>query len=181
MKIDATKNAVDNVLALINAANTGQTLTSAQVTLGTPAAQTADGQGRNTSIELTGVSAQGYSGTQTYTYTRLTMTQAKGSNGDANKVYTVPLNVTSDQTAMTAFLEAVAADYKLDATQLALLNADGGYPNDVFGIGQSSTSLLYAPFTDPSELLSVKIQYEGPWDLALSTRTTELTGFDAAS
>jgi hypothetical protein len=181
VKIDNTKDAVDNVLALINGANAGQTLTSAQVTLGTPAVKTDTSDGRNTTIEATAVSGQGYSGSQTYSYTRLTMTQAIGTNGDATKVYTVPVNVTSDQTAMAAFIQAVATDYKLDPAQVALVNAGGGYPNDVFGIGAITDSVLYAPYAQVEDLLSVKIQYEGPWDLALSTRTTALTGFDAVS
>lgn len=73
MKIDKNKNAIDNVLALINDANKVN-WTAEMVTVATPVAVT-DGShgGRNTRLTVTAVPGMGLRGSNTFYYNRLGM------------------------------------------------------------------------------------------------------------
>lgn len=74
MRIDPTKNALQNVIDLINAAN-GTTFTqSSPVTYGTASAFTGP-NGTNTVMTLSGVLADGYTGTQDVYYNRIGLDQ----------------------------------------------------------------------------------------------------------
>jgi hypothetical protein len=178
-KIDASKSAIDNLLALVNAANTGQTITNAQVTAGTPAAQTADGQGRNTNVQLTAVAGQGYTGNVTVTYAR------RGLNDSV-----LSPNFNSERTVgdtASAIIAAIAATNGLVASELHL--EDPGTPGTpVTGAINNSPAHLNLVSANGSLLYidgsSQSITFT--WDaqqVALSTAvaTTALAGFDAAS
>lgn len=83
LQIDASKTAAANLLAIINSGNTGQTITAAQVTFGAPSVKTDTGDGRNTSVVVTAVGGQGFSGTQTVNYTRRGLNDSVASPVDS--------------------------------------------------------------------------------------------------
>ena len=75
MKINIALSASANLLALLNEAHPGKNFSQTNVTVGTPVANPGNG-GRNTSIDLTAVQDQGYSGVTTVNYTRLALAPA---------------------------------------------------------------------------------------------------------
>ena len=67
MKIDPSKSALENLLALVDAANPNGPTSAAQVTYKNLQSATLEGDAAaNTSVELDGVAAQGFTGAQTY-------------------------------------------------------------------------------------------------------------------
>lgn len=68
-KINLSLTAQENILALINAANPALNATLEQVTVGVPSVA-AGAAGRNTSVTFTAIADQGFSGSQTFSYTR---------------------------------------------------------------------------------------------------------------
>lgn len=68
-KINLALTAQENILALINAANPALNATLAQVSVGAPVAAAGTG-GRNTTVTFTAIADQGFSGSQTFSYTR---------------------------------------------------------------------------------------------------------------
>jgi hypothetical protein len=174
-KIDSSKSAILNLLGLVNAAN-GTSIAPAQVTAGQPAAQAADGQGRNTSVTLTAVGGQGFTGSQTYTYTRRGLNDSVLSPVDS---YTAAHGIDA-----TALLNALC-------TQLGLVNTDvhledpaapgtplaGSITGDqaTLDLVANAHSLLYVDGSTQA------ITMTWTHDLAQATPTTALSGFDAAS
>lgn len=178
-KIDASKSAIDNLLALVNAANTGQTITNAQVTAGTPAAQTADGQGRNTNVELSAIAGQGYTGNVTVTYTR------RGLNDSVLAPNWAATQTVGD--TASAIIAAVAATNGLVASELHLEDpaapgtpVTGAISNSPASLNLVSAngSLLYVEGSSQA----ITFTWNQP-SVALSTAVanTALAGFDAAS
>jgi hypothetical protein len=76
-KVNTSITAAANVLALINAANPSLNATEAQITAGVPTAAAGTG-GRNTTITYTAIDNQGFSGTQTFSYTRQALVAGQG-------------------------------------------------------------------------------------------------------
>lgn len=178
-KIDASKSAIDNLLALVNAANTGQTITNAQVTAGTPAVQTADGQGRNTNVALTAVAGQGYTGSVTVAYAR------RGLNDSVlapNFAYTATVGDTA-----SAIIAAVATTNGLVASELHLEDpaapgtpVTGAINNSpaTLNLVSATGSLLYI---DGSSQAITFTWNAAQVALSTAVATTNLVGFDAAS
>lgn len=110
MKLDLTKNAVDNVLALINAANGTSIVSGKQITLGSPVAFTGPG-GQNTKVTVTGISGDGVTGTKDLYYNRVDIAGASLAQATSMQV---------DQTMQAAdFKTAVAAAWNLLPAELA--------------------------------------------------------------
>lgn len=86
--INTSISPVENVLALINAANptapTPASLTN--VTIGTPSSDSPSS--KNTSILVTGVAGQGYSGFKLFTYDRIQISQAAATQPTSIEVET---------------------------------------------------------------------------------------------
>jgi hypothetical protein len=175
-KIDASKSAIDNLLALVNAANTAQTITNAQVTAGTPAAQTADGQGRNTNVQLSAVAGQGYTGNVTVSYAR------RGLN-DSVLAPNFNFAGVQGQTA-SSIISAIAATNGLEASELHLEDpavpgtpVTGAISNEPahLNLVSATGSLLYIDGSSQS------ITFTWTTNLSAAVTTTALAGFDAAS
>lgn len=73
MKIDLAKTALSNLVALILNDNAGTTLEERQFTAAAPVAIAEPVEGRNTSVELTAVTGEGYRGSVAFNYTRLAL------------------------------------------------------------------------------------------------------------
>jgi hypothetical protein len=174
-QINPSLTALGNLLAAVNTANTGQTITTAQVTAGTANVQAADGEGRNTNVVLTAVANQGYTGTVTVSYIRL---------GLATSIASPNWNFagSSGQTA-ASIISALATTNNLVATELQLENPTN---NDVIAgpITNEPATLNLVSIT--GSLLYVDGSTETitfTWTVPLSTAvaTTALEGFDVAS
>lgn len=178
-KIDPTKSAILNVLALVSAANASVAITPAQVTAGTPTAQTADGQGRNTSLTLTAVAAQGYTGSQTYTYARRGLNDSVLSPVDSI-TETVGATAAAIVTALATQLGLVASELHLEDPAAPGTPLSGAINNSpaTLNLVTQAASLLYI---DGSSQAITFTWNEPQVDLATATPVTALSGFDAAS
>src|SRR6185312_171149 len=174
-KIDSTKSAIDNVLVLVNAANS-TSIVNTQVTAGTPTAQTADGQGRNTQLTLTAVGGQGFTGSQNYTYVRRGLNDSVLSPVDS---YTAAhgIDATALLDALCTQLGLVNTDVHLEDPANAGVALSGSITADqaTLDLVANANSLLYV------DASSQAITMTWTHDLAAATPTTALTGFDAAS
>jgi len=167
-QINAAITASANLFALINAANTSQTLAAANVTFGTPAVITGVD---NTSVLVTAVAGQGYSGTQTVTYNRRGL-------GD---------NVASPSFASTANNESTLASIKaVLVTQLALVASEVTLTGTLTNPGDGNTSTLTLA-SNAGSLLYIDGSSQvitltwGDVPLTEAITTTSLAGFDVAS
>jgi hypothetical protein len=171
MQINTSLSALDNLLALINAANTGQTITDTQVTAGTPAEQTADGQGRNTNV--------GYTGTQTVTYARRPLNDSVASP-DFAVTETIGATAASIITALAATNGLVASELELQDPANGNAVVTGAISNSpaTLNLVSITGSLLYIDASSQA----VTFTWQEP-QVALTTAiaTTALSGFDAAS
>jgi len=166
MKIDITKTAIVNAFALINAAN-ALTLDATKVTLGAPAPRTPGANPRNTTLTLTAVADQGYTGTVDVTYTRLGM-------GSGVAVPEFGFH-TDGTTTLPAFKTAVA-------TSLGLVEAE----IDVTGTlpateGESVTMVVAAKAGSLLYVGTQNLTVDWPQgDVALADAVTvqDLDGFD---
>ena len=130
--------AIANLIAQINADNVGLNLTEAQVTVGAASARVPDANTNNTTLDLTAVAGQGYSGTKTITYMRLGL--------DSGVVTPVTgLTVTAATTQAEA-LTMAATDMHLVEAELEVTAftaaVDGSTPGSIT-IQPKATSLLY--------------------------------------
>jgi hypothetical protein len=170
-KVNLTLSASANVLALINAANPALNATDTQVTLGTPSVAAGTG-GRNTSLIVTAVSNQGFSGEQIFAYTR----QALASGAAIATAKAVPFAIAPGDTNAQILTKA--------ATALGLLESELTLANIVQPVNETTpgsadvvanvASLLYtgtyaATLTVPDA--------DVPLDEAATV--TDLSGFDA--
>jgi len=170
-KVNLALTASANVLALINAANPALNATDTQVTLGTPSVEAGTG-GRNTSLIVTAIDNQGFSGTQTFAYTR----QALASGAAVATAKAVPFAIAPGDTNAQILTKA--------ATALGLLESELTIANVVQPTNETTpgsadivanvASLLYtgtyaATLTVPDA------------DVPLSSvaTVTDLSGFDA--
>jgi hypothetical protein len=179
MQINTSLSALDNLLALINAANTGQTITDTQVTAGTPAEQTADGQGRNTNVAINAVAGQGYTGTQTVTYARHPLNDSVASP-DFAVTETIGATAASIITALAATNGLVASELELQDPANGNAVVTGAISNSpaTLNLVSITGSLLYIDASSQA----VTFTWQEP-QVALTTAiaTTALSGFDAAS
>lgn len=178
-KIDASKSALDNLLVLVNAANVGQTISDTQVTAAAATAKTDTGDGRNTSVVLTAVGGQGYTGSQTVNYTRRAL----------NDSVTSPDFAASETIGATAaaIIAAVAATNGLVASELHLEDpaapgtpVTGAINNSpaTLNLVSAAGSLLYVD----ASTQAITFTWSAPTvDLATAIATVDLVGFDAAS
>jgi len=139
MKIDPTKSALQNLLALVDAANPNGPTNAAQVTYTNLQAATLEGDAAaNTSVELDGVSNQGFTGSQTFYYGRLALAdEAASPTGSVN----IPNGSTSDQ-----ILALVATYYGFIPAEISWQSvpvAPGTLPGDTTATVQCSGSLVY--------------------------------------
>jgi hypothetical protein len=162
MQINTSLSALDNLLALINAANTGQTITDTQVTAGTPAEQTADGQGRNT-----------------VTYARRPLNDSVASP-DFAVTETIGATAASIITALAATNGLVASELELQDPANGNAVVTGAISNSpaTLNLVSITGSLLYIDASSQA----VTFTWQEP-QVALTTAiaTTALSGFDAAS
>jgi hypothetical protein len=178
-KINTSLSALDNLLALVNAANTGQTITNAQVTAGAPSVKSDTGDGRNTTVALTAVGGQGYTGAVSVNYTRRGLNDSVLSPVDS---YTATTGTTA-----AALVTALAAQLGLVESELHLEDpAAPGTPLSGAQSGNQATldlvanagSLLYVD----GSLQAIAMTWQAP-QVALDSAVTvtDLSGFDAAS
>lgn len=91
MKINPTLNAQENIVALINHTHT-TTFTGTEFTIGIPVEGSGVHGVRNTDVTLTAVEGQGYAGSTTINYSRLTL-------GSANTTTILDFQQQEDETA----------------------------------------------------------------------------------
>lgn len=168
MQINIAKTGPENVFDLVNAANAGLTLDGTKVTLGTPVVRTPDANPHNTTITLTAIAEQGYTGTVDITLTRLGM-----GSGVVTPSY--DFEITSGDAA--AFKTQVATQLGLVESEIVIV---GTLPTE----GNSGTvtvagiadSVLYLPTTQ-----TLNVDFPVPQEaLTDAVATTEMDGFDPA-
>ena len=169
MKVDITLSPLANVLAAINAANPNLKATASQVTLGTPYADAGNG-GRNTAVVMTAILDAGFSGSNTYHYTRRGL--AAGQAIATSKA--VPMEILRADTD-AGLLTKIAGLLGLVESEISLANivrpADANTPGSVDVVAKA-TSLLYtgtfaATLTDSEQV-----------PLSEAAPNTNLGGFD---
>lgn len=172
MKIDASKSAIENIVALVNATNAGANLTSAAVTLGAATAASGTG-GRNTTVQATAVAGQGFKGNVTVSYIR---------RGLGDSVLTPDFTLDVDDGVTKADIIAGVA------TKLGLVVAELDLTGDITrpASGLTSTVTLESIagsylYVDGSTQAITLNWADHSVDLATAVATTDLTGFDAAS
>jgi hypothetical protein len=170
-KVNTSITAAANVLALINAANPSLNATEAQITAGVPTTAAGTG-GRNTAITYTAVDNQGFSGTQTFSYTRRAL--ASGEAIAAAKAIPVVI-AEGDTDAQVKTKVAVALG--LIESEIALSDivrpADESTPGSA-DVDAIANSLLY---TGTYAVTLTVPDADVPLDEAASV--TDLDGFDA--
>ncbi|MNE00904.1 hypothetical protein D3C80_933280 [compost metagenome] len=166
MKVNVAKSAIQNILDLVNGANVGQVLTTAQVTVGNPSA-VAGTAGRNTEVTLTAIAD--YTGTQTYAYTRRSIaTDAVASTAPA-KVDTLVDDTEAEAVAkVVTALGLVAGEFDISAYTAPVDESTDGSVT----LTAKATSLLYT---------GVRVVVLSLQDVSLATATpvTDLDGFEA--
>lgn len=118
MLINTSKSAVKNLIDLINADNL-TALTSAEISIGTPASWT-DPVGtndRNTLVTVSAVAGSGYKDAVDIRYYRLDVDQLRGA--------TVLEHTKSDTSTVQSVIDAIATQVDLIETELELLDETG--------------------------------------------------------
>lgn len=153
-KIDPSKTAVENLLAMVDSLNpTGPTLPS-QITVGVPqVAADPNNTSNNTSVEITAVAGQGFKNNQTVFYERITLDAEVATPATA---VDVPNSATP-----TDILASVATHYGFVLSEISWF-ANPEAPGDTFPVNsvetiQCSGSLLYQDGTG-----SVELNWLGP-------------------
>lgn len=176
--IDTTKNASDNLLALILAANPGSTLsglTSADIDWQAQTEQAPDGEGRNTSINAQAAAGSaGFRGVATVTYTRRGVTDSVVSPNWATSV--------TDGVTDAEIIAAIALANGLIGTELTIVGditrPAGEVLTSTVALNTNAGSLLYIDGTTQEVTLNWN---DTRTDLATAVAVTALSGFDAAS
>ena len=170
MQINLAKSAVENVLALVNAANSS-VLSPAEVTLGAPVVWV-DPLGvntRNTQVTLTAVVGSGYTGTVDVRLTRLTLEAVRGAT-----VLDYTLLGSDTLVAIKAYVVAalgvVADQVELSVTEVPVV--PNGQTSVTIQIQALATSLLYTGACD------VTVFPEGDDELNTIVTDPELPGFE---
>lgn len=168
--IDVAKSALQNICDLVNEVNSGLGISATSVTAGTPSVITEpDVDGRNTSVVLTAVSGQGYSGSKSINYARLGM-----DSGVVTPVTSVTVleadNQAEVQTKVATALGLIGSELAFTAYTAAQVGTDG-----TITVGPATNSLLYVGATKDVALTISSI------DLSSSITTTDTNGFAPAS
>lgn len=160
-KINIAISAAENLLALVNEANPALNATQSQVTLGVPsvAAGTA---GRNTSITLTAIDNEGFSGTQTFAYTR----QALVAGGAIATAKDIPVAIASGDTQAQVLTKA--------ATSLGLLESELNFSDFEAPVNEDTAGS--ATLTAKADSLL----YTGSYEVVLSVPDSDVPLDDAA-
>lgn len=170
-KINLALTAQENILALINAANPALNATLAQVSVGVPSAVAGAG-GRNTEVTFTAILDQGFSGSQTFAYTR----RALAAGEAIATAKAVPVQILeSDNDAQVAAkvataLGLLASEISLDSIVRPTSENNPGSADVVANVN----SLLYTG-TYAVELTIP----DADVPLAEAASVTDLDGFDA--
>ncbi len=136
MPINATLTALENLLALINAANTTQVMTPSEVSTGAPVI---NATGLNTSVIVTSLANEGFTGAVTVNYNRRGLTDSVVTPN-----FTLA-GVTINDTNATV-LAKIAAQLGLVASELTFtgaLNYMGPGGSSTGSIASNPGSLLY--------------------------------------
>ena len=137
MQIDPSKSALQNLLDLVDAANASGPSNPDQVTFKSLQPATIDGDSvTNSSVELDGVAGQGFTGSQTFTYGRLSLAAEAASPAGP-----VPIpNGTADVLGTVAtYFGFIKAEISFTATPVA----PGSLPGTTTNTLQASGSLVY--------------------------------------
>lgn len=170
-KINTGISALENVLALINAANPGLNATLEQIGNAPPTVSAGTG-GRNTAITFTAIENEGFSGSQTYSYTRRALAAGEAI-ATAKAIPVVIADTDTDAQVKTK----VATALGLIESQISLsdivrpVNEDTNGSADVDAI---AASLLY---TGTYAVVLTVPDADVPLDEA--SPNTDLDGFDA--
>lgn len=169
-KVNLAISAAENVLALVNAANPSLNATLSQVTLGNPSTAAGTG-GRNTSITFTAIADQGFSGSQTFSYTR----QALAAGQAIATAKDLPVTIAQGDSDAQILTKAATALGLLES-QIQIGNVvqptDESTPGSA-DITPIANSLLY---TGSYEVILALPDADVPLNEAAST--TDLDGFE---
>lgn len=154
MKIDSTKSITANLIAAVNASATKNfvvgdvTFSSPSVKVGTD--QTADNNGVNSTISITGVEERGFRGTIVRDYRRVPLDAPVGG---AMQLYLIP-----EGSSVAQLYALVAADRKLHPSLTYTYSPV--FPNGLGAVGASGTITFSANPTDPLHIGSLSINYQ---------------------
>jgi len=137
MQINTSLTPEQNVLALINAANTTQVVDLSQISLGAPHQTGSEPAGHNTTVTITAIAGSRYAGSEDLTYQRINLDQAVVA---PSTIVPIPDSATSTQDT----INAVIAHFGLIADEFSLNAAQSTRPSD--GTLQVAASL--SPNTD---------------------------------
>lgn len=144
LQINPAHSAAQNILDIVNSGNTGQTITTPQVTMGAPSVKTNTGDGRNTNITLTAVAGQGFTGTVAVAYTRRGLNDSVASPVDSITVAS-GTDAATIVSSLASQLGLVASELHLEdpaAPGVALSGAQTGH-QATLNLVSNTGSLLY--------------------------------------
>lgn len=170
-KVNLTLSAEANVLALINTANPALNATDAQVTLGVPSVAAGTG-GRNTSIIVTAIADQGFSGEQIFAYTR----QALASGAAIAAAKAVPFGIAPGDTDAQILTKAAAALGLLES-ELTIANVVDPVDENTPGSADIQAKVGSLLYTGTYAAALTVPDTDVPLDEAANV--TDLDGFDA--
>ena len=177
LQINPAHSAAQNILDIVNSGNTGQTLTTAQVTIGAPSVKTDTGDHRNTNVTLTAVGGQGFSGSVTVAYTRRGLNDSVASPVDSLSV--------AGGTDAAVIVSDLASQLGLVASELHLEDpAAPGTPLSGPQTGQQASLNLVASTTSLLYLSGATQAIAMTWTaelLSAAVPNTNLPGFADAS
>ncbi|WP_250478853.1 MULTISPECIES: hypothetical protein [unclassified Caballeronia] len=169
MQIDSSKSPIDNVLALINAANS-ISLRSDDVTLTPPTPIDPNGNHGNTAVTVLGGVSGRYTGAVEVHYTRLSPNRAAHHEGSPG-IPTIPINI---QSTNASVLHEIATLGNLIESELSLVETE-------FDASMAGLTLLAR---DGSLVYVGSDNVNCQWvnlDIAAAAAVVDLPGFDAAT
>lgn len=193
MTIDYTRNEIDILIDLIRDDNSRKTLTTGQVTFGSPSEfAPIEGVDRNTVIIATAISGRGYTGSQPFYYNRLPLS-AFVPTGDP-EVLTFQKG---DRVKLSELLPEINARFKINLTADKIVDANlpdiSEIDADDIQLAMQPNSLVYTDtlmlriendLTPLSEVITKPdldgLEYEPPQlPLVEAISITDLNGFTA--
>lgn len=140
MQINPTVSAIENVHRLVEDANPGLDLTTANVTLGTPIAYDGSATGDNTHLTITAIADQGFSGEIEVSYRRLEISE---TNPPASGVV---VDVSTTATTQE-ILDAVGTVVGIVSDSFTLTAVGGGTLIPPSVVDEEVTAEVHAPST----------------------------------
>lgn len=170
-KINPSITAQENVLALVNSANAGLNATLAKVTVGAPSVAAGTG-GRNTSVTFTAIANQGFSGSQTFSYTRLALASGQAIAAAKDIPVVIAASDTDNQvkTKIATALGLLESEFTLSNIVRPVNEDTPGSADVVANVSSLLYTGTYAAVLDIPDA-------DVPLDEAATT--TDLSGFDA--